>query len=213
MIKLKINLQSLVRPKIFWPSIIILSVTCFSLYIFMEKEKTLRMVKEAELTRTIEAKKIVEKNLTEARKEIVSRDEQIKLVLDKLEKEITARKKMEVELVGMVKEKKNLEAQIEEITAKLPQDSKNIELEKIIIKPVSELKGNITAYNKDQAFVLIDLGEGNDLKLGDILSVYRNDIFIGKLQVEKVEESSSAAVILDPWKNVEFKEGDVAKRI
>lgn len=213
MIKLKINLRSLARPKIFWPSIIILSATCFSLYIFMEKEKTLRMAKETELMRTIEAKKIVEKNLTEAQKEIVSKDEQIKLVLDKLEKEMTVRKEIEVELVSMVKEKKNLEAQIEEIIAKLPEGSKNIELEKIIIKPVSELKGNITAYNKDQSFVLIDLGVGNDLKLGDILSVYRNDIFIGKLQVEKAEENNSAAVILDPWKSIEFKEGDVVKRI
>ncbi|MFH1691797.1 MAG: hypothetical protein ABIC68_04425 [Candidatus Omnitrophota bacterium] len=209
----KVNLNALVRPKFFWLSIIILSLISLSFCILMEKEKSLRMVKETELTRMVEAKKIVEKNLTEARKEIVSKDEQIKLVLDKLEKETTARKEMEVELVSVVKEKKNLEAQIEEAIAKLPQDSKNIELEKIIIKPMTELRGEITVYNKDQAFVLIDLGEGNDLKLGDILSVYHDDVFIGKLQVEKIEENSSAAVILDPWKSVEFKEGDAVKRI
>ncbi len=207
---LKINLQSLVRPKIFWPSIIILLIACLSLYILKEKEKSLRIAKELELQQTVEAKKVVENNLADTKKEIISKDEQIKLTLDKLEKEISARKEAETQLLVVTKEKQALETKVEEITAALPG---KIELEKIVIKTTHELIGKVLAFDKEHAFVVVDLGSGNNLKLGDILSVYRNDKFIGKVQVEKVEEKSAAADILSPWKNVEFKENDAVKKL
>ena len=206
----KINLNTLVKPKVFWTSIIILLVICFTLYAQKEKEKSLRIAKESELQQTVEAKKVVENNLVDAKKEIVAKDEQIKLSLDKLEKEITSRKEAETQLLSVTKEKQVLEARVEKLTATLP---KQIELEKIVIKTTHELVGKVLAFDKDHAFVVVDLGSGNNLKLGDILSAYRNDKFIGKVQVEKVEEKSAAAAILSPWKNVEFKESDVVKKL
>ncbi len=206
----KINLNTLVKPKVFWPTIIILLALCFTFYTQKEKEKSIRISKETELLTTIEAKKVVENKLTEADKQIAARDEQIKLTLDKFEKEVTARKDLEAQLVTVVKEKQDLAMQIEELAAKLP---KNIELEKIVIKTSTGLKGKILSYDKDNNFVVTDLGSQNNLKLGDILSVYRNDVFIGRVQIEKFEGTSSAAVVLSPWKNVEFKENDVVKKL
>ncbi len=206
----KISLNSLVKPKIFWPSVIILLALCLTFYAQKEKEKSIRIDKETELLRTVEAKKVVENKLTEAEKQITARDEQIKLTLDKLEKEITARKDIEVQLVTVIKEKQDLAMQIEKLAAKLP---KNIALEKIVIKTSMGLKGKILSYDKDNTFVITDLGSQNNLKLGDILSVYRDDVFIGRVQIEKFEGTSSAAVVLSPWKNVEFKENDVVKKL
>ena len=206
----KINLNTLVKPKVFWPSIIILLVICFTLYAQKEKEKSLRIAKESELQQTVEAKKVVENNLVDAKKEIVAKDEQIKLSLDKLEKEITSRKEAETRLLLVTKEKQALEAKVEELTVLLP---KQIELEKIVIKTTHELIGKVLAFDKKHAFVVVDLGSGNNLKLGDILSAYRNDKFIGKVQVEKVDEKTAAAAILSPWKNVEFKESDMVKKL
>ena len=136
----KINLNTLVKPKIFWPTIIILLALCFTFYAQKEKEKSIRIAKEIELLRTVEAKKVAENKLTEAEKQIAARDEQIKISLDKLEKEVSARKDIEAQLVAVVKEKQDLAMQIEELAAKLP---KNIELEKIVIKSSSGLKGKI----------------------------------------------------------------------
>ena len=206
----KANLNALVRPKIFWPTMVILLTLCVTFYMQKEKEKSIRIAKETELLRTVEAKKVVENKLTEAEKQIAARDEQAKLTLDKLENEVTARKDLEAQLVTVVKEKQDLTMQIKELAAKLP---KNIELEKIVIKTSTGLKGKILSYNKDNNFVVTDLGSQNNLKLGDILSVYRNDVFIGRIQIEKFEGTSSAAVVLSPWKNVEFKENDVVKKI
>lgn len=208
----KINLNSLVVPKIFWPGMIILLAVCIAFYGQKEKEKSLRIAKEGELLRTIEAKRGVENKLTEAEKQIIARDQEIKLALDQLEKEITARKDLEVQLVTVVQEKQNLTAQIEELTAKLSQP-KPIELEEIVVKTSPELKGKILSYDREHMFIAIDLGNQNNLELGDVLSVYRDDLFLGKVQVEKLEETTCAAVILDPWKNVEFKENDMVKKL
>lgn len=207
---LKAKLQSLVKPKVFWSSITILVILCVGLYILKEKERSLRIAKELELTRTIEAKKVVEDNLIEAKKEITARDEQIKLTLDKLEKEMAARKQAETQLLAMSKEKQVLEAKVEGLAAVLP---KNIELERIVIKSKGELAGKVLTFDKEHSFVAIDLGSKNNLKLGDVLSLYRNDKFIGRAQVEKIEEKTAAAVILTPWKNLEFKENDVVKKL
>ena len=206
----KVNLNALVRPKIFWPAMVIFLTLCVTFYMQKEKEKSMRIAKETELLRTVEAKKVVENKLTEAEKQIVARDGQIKLALDKLEKEVTARIDLEAQLVTVVKEKQGLAAQIEELAAKLP---KTMELEKIVIKTTTGLKGKILSYDKGNNFVVTDLGSQNNLKLGDILSVYRNDVFIGRVQIEKFERTNSAAVVLPSWKNVEFKENDVVKKL
>ncbi len=208
----KVKLNSLVRPKFFWPSLIILLGICITFYGQKEKEKSLRIAKEADLMRTIEAKRAVENKLTEAEKQITARDQEIKLALDQLEKEIAARKDLEVQIVTVVQEKQNLTAQIEDLTAKLSQPEP-IDLEGIVIKTSPELKGKILSYDREQTFIIIDLGSQSHLKLSDVLSVYRDDVFIGKVQVEKLEETTSAAVVLNLWKNVEFKENDVVKKL
>lgn len=204
------KLQSLVRPKVFWSSIIILLILSASLYILKEKEKSLRIYTEKELSKTVEAKKVVENNLTAAKKEISAKDEQISIALDKLEGEVTARRDIEAQLVLVTKEKIGLEVKVKELTAALP---KNVELEKIVVKSTQELTGKVLTLDKEHGFIVVDLGNDNNLKLGDVLSVYRDNQFIGKAQVEKIEEKSSAAVILSDWQNTEFKENDTVKRL
>lgn len=214
---LKVRLQSMVKPKVFWPSVIILLALCITLYTFKEKEKSLRIATQVQLSKTITEKKVVENNLVEAKEEIVvkdkeiaTRDEQIKLILDKLEKETIARKEAEVQLIVVIKEKTAMEEQVAGLAAALP---KTIELENIVVKAIRELTGRVLSFDKENTFVVIDLGSRDDLKLGDILSVYRDDKFIGKVQVEKVREETSAAAILTPWRNVEYKESDEVRKL
>jgi uncharacterized membrane protein YhiD involved in acid resistance len=118
----KVNLHSLVRPKVFWPSIIILLILCVILYALKEKEQSLRISTQKDLSKTTEEKKVVENSLQEAKKEITAKDQQIKIILYKLEGETAARKETEARLNLVMEEKKVLEAKLEEI---------NIELEKI----------------------------------------------------------------------------------
>ena len=222
---LKIDLKSLNKPKIIYAAIVILLIASISFYFLKEKEKRLRIATQNQLTQTTEEKKLVENKLTEIvlakeqvegelasekeksstlKKELDDKEQQIKTTLDRLEREITARKKVEVQLMIALKEKENLEAKVR---------NPAIELEKIVIKPGSVTTGKIIMVNKEYAFVVVNLGSQHNVKVGDALSVYRNDEFIGKVQIERADEKMSAAAVLPDWQNVEFKENDIVKTI
>ena len=226
---LKIDLQALNKPKIIYPALVILLIASVTFYVLKEKERSLRIYTQKQLTQTTEEKRIVEGKLVETvkakdaveteltsekeksltlKKELEDKEQQIKVTLDRLEREITARKKAEAQLMITLKEKENLEVKVKNL-----KEAPTIELEKIVIKPGSVITGKITMVNKEYAFVVVNLGTQHNLKAGDILSVYRNDEFIGKVQIERAEEKMSAAAVLPDWQNVEFKESDIVKTI
>lgn len=228
----KVNLKLLFKPKVFWPSsIIILLIVSSTLYIFKEKEKVLRISIQKQLTKTVEEKKVVEnilagtisaKKLVEEelvaekertlalQKEVKEKKHQIEVTLDKLKKEIITRREAEGRLLMVMKEKSILEIKLRELT-KAP---KIIELEKIVVEPVPTpvSVGKILKVYKEFAFVVVDLGKVNNLELGDVLAVYRNEEFVGKVLVEKVENEMSAAAILSDRRDFEFRENDVVKK-
>ena len=226
---LKIDLRSLNKPKIIYATLVVLLIASITFYVIKEKERKLRIYTQQQLTQTVEEKKKVENKLTETvkakeqvegelasekekfltlKKELEDKEQQIRTTLDRLEREITARKKAEAQLMITLKEKENLEAKVKDLKA-----APTIELEKIVIKPGSVITGKITMVNKEYAFVVVNLGTQHNLKAGDILSVYRNDEFIGKVQIERAEGKMSAAAVLPDWQNVEFKEDDIVKAI
>lgn len=227
---LKLRPNSLVRPKIFWPSIMILLIVSITFYIFKEEEKSLRIQTQKQLAETIMEKKAVENEFIitlrakdilqeqlstekeksyELEKVVEEKVRRIKLVLDKLEKEIIARREAEIQLIVAMQEKRILGEKVREII----MASRDVELEKIVVKAAPMLGGKILTVDKEHAFIVVNLGRANNLRLGTILSVYRNDEFIGRVQVEKVEEQVSAAAILLEWQDIEFKENDQVREI
>lgn len=226
---LKIGLKSLNKPKIIYSILIILLIASVTFYVLKEKEKKLRIHTQQQLTQEIEEKKRVENKLVETqrakeqldselvsekeksqtlKKELEDKDQQIEAALDRVEREIAARKKAEAQLMIALKEKDILEAKVRNL-----KETPTIELEKIVIKPGSAITGKIIMVNKEYAFVVLNLGSLHNIKVGDILSVYRNEEFIGKVKIERTEERMSAASILPDWQNIEFKENDAVKAI
>jgi len=67
--------------------------------------------------------------------------------------------------------------------------------------------------NREYDFIVADLGRGDNVKLGDVLSVYRNEKFIARVQVERLEENICAAAVLPGWQNVEFNESDEVREV
>ncbi|MDD3374288.1 MAG: hypothetical protein PHY73_01010 [Candidatus Omnitrophica bacterium] len=69
--------------------------------------------------------------------------------------------------------------------------------------------GEIISVNDDNNFVIIDLGEETGIKIGDQLTVYRDDEYIGELEVIQVRKDISAADIIKI--SVPLKAGDIVK--
>jgi hypothetical protein len=217
----KIDLKLILKSKLFFGVVIIfLSITSAFFYTLKEKERKIKIFTQKQLIRTIESKKIVENNLTETikakeavtsalKKELEEKENRITQTLDKLEKEVTARREAEAQLIIAIREKRALEVKVK----KFSDISKTIELEKIIIKALPELTGRVLASNKEHGFIVVNMGKSDNLKIGDILSVYRDNEFIGRAQVERVSEKISAAAVLPDWQDAEFKENDEVKII
>jgi len=223
--------KSLVESKFFRSALIVLLlITSITYYILNKKEKTLRIYTQEELSKTIVKKRFIENKLedtiiakktvqkelnTEKRKrfaletEIEEKEEQIRLSLSRLQKEIVARRETEAQLVITMKEKGILEAKISKLTKKTGV----FELERIVVKTTPVLVGRVLMVNREYDFIVADLGRGDNVKLGDVLSVYRNEKFIARVQVERLEENICAAAVLPGWQNVEFNESDEVREV
>jgi len=225
------SLKLLVESKFFRSALIVLLlITSITYYILNKKEKTLRIYTQEELSKTIVKKRFIENKLedtiiakktvqkelnTEKRKrfaletEIEEKEEQIRLSLSRLQKEIVARRETEAQLVITMKEKGILEAKISKLTKKTGA----FELERIVVKTTPILVGRVLMVNREYDFIVADLGRGDNVKLGDVLSVYRNEKFIARVQVERLEENICAAAVLPGWQNVEFNESDEVREV
>ncbi|MBF0532026.1 MAG: hypothetical protein HQL23_02895 [Candidatus Omnitrophica bacterium] len=59
--------------------------------------------------------------------------------------------------------------------------------------------GKVVSINKENNFVIVDIGESAGIKTGDSLSVYRDQQYIARLEVIQVRKDISAADIKDQW--------------
>lgn len=62
--------------------------------------------------------------------------------------------------------------------------------------------GRIVSINEENNFVIVDIGEGSGISLGDGLSVYRDSEYVARLEVIQVRKDISAADIKDQWSKV-----------
>lgn len=97
-----------------------------------------------------------------------------------------------------------LTKQVEELEAK-----KEVELDKIVVKPGAEAEGKVLVVNKEFNFIVVSAGNNKGLTPGVVLSIFRDGKFVAKAQVEKVYETMSAANIIAD--GAEIREGDIAK--
>lgn len=227
----QVGLNSFIRPGLVWPVLILLLFSATVLYVLKEKEKIWRRSTQNILAQVFEAKTLVEDRLKATAKakekieeafaverekslalerELEERDRQAALALERVEQEMSLRREAEAQLIALMEDKNSLEVRLKELTA-IPE---TVELQTIVIqKSAPPSAGRITSVYRDPGFVVVNLGWKNDLKIGDVLSVYRHEEFIGKLRVEKVKEDMSAAFILPEWQDVEFQENDDVKAI
>jgi DNA repair exonuclease SbcCD ATPase subunit len=71
-----------------------------------------------------------------------------------------------------------------------------------------ELSGKVVALNKAWNFVVLDVGEQNQLVEGVDLTVYRGDSLIGKVRTVSVDAETAIADILPEWSKSEIQVGD-----
>ncbi|MCX5714862.1 MAG: hypothetical protein NT033_08725 [Candidatus Omnitrophica bacterium] len=100
-----------------------------------------------------------------------------------------------------------------------PEKENSVELPPIVVRPKQEtspvhempiaLIGKVMALNKDNNFVIVDLGEDSGVKLGDTFKAYRDGKAIANLEVIQCRRSISACDIKND--TTPIKVGDIVK--
>ena len=101
-----------------------------------------------------------------------------------------------------------LKQQIESVRSGKPMEaeSESVELPAIVVKPSTQMNqqeltpgarrgGSILAVNRDNNFVIVDLGQASGIKAGDKLRVFRDGKNVGNVEVIQVRQDISACDI------------------
>ena len=87
-----------------------------------------------------------------------------------------------------------------------------VELERIVVSRSdrNDIQGRVVSIHPDWHFIVVDLG-WNQVKIGDMVSVFRNDKLLAKAKVERVQEDLAAATVLSEWQPSEVQINDLVK--
>ena len=140
------------------------------------------------------------------------------------EKNSTLEKRFDV-MEALLKDKMALAENIKTRTEAAPQKMKDesVELPPITVRPpqpaVSATKsrseqadtgvfrGKIVALNRDNNFVVVDIGQDSGVSVGDTFQVYRDNKLIAKLETIQVRQNIAACDIKDEFSSVRVGDG------
>ncbi len=90
--------------------------------------------------------------------------------------------------------------------------SSPVQLEKIVVSDpgAAELRGRVLSVHQSWNFVVVDLG-WDRVRIGDTISIVRNEQVVAKAKVERVQEQVCAATVLPEWNTAEVHVNDAAQ--
>lgn len=101
------------------------------------------------------------------------------------------------------------EAQIaSEVPGGIPGKSK-VELDKIVVNPDEGTRGRILSIDKEAEFIVCNMGSKQGIKIGDVLSVYRGEEYLGDVRVSRVQEELAAADVIPPFSSRKARKNDI----
>ncbi len=183
--------------------------------------KDLVMERETRKKLADEVKKLRDENISLKRELIMANNDKIKLqdkLKDAIERKVELEKTVS-EVKNVLKEKILLFSELENQFAKAVEDkraykseeSASVELPPIVVKSEgigSILRGEILAVNKNDNFVIIDLGENAGVKPGMEFNIIREGNAIGRIKVIETRREISAADIEKLSPRYFIREGD-----
>ena len=157
----------------------------------------------------------VKKQLEEA---VAAKDKAAKMV-DEGSKETKARiTELEAKLTKEINQKLALENELKALKQQGPvvmsggkpldvqtaqenvaKDLEEVNLEKIVVVPDGIPEGRVLSVDIDTEFVIVNLGEKDGIKQGNLLSVYRGKEYLGDIRITRVQPEMSAADLVPPF--------------
>lgn len=153
----------------------------------LDLEKGLREEVKAENT-TLKEQLMTEKQTGDALKEEIA----------KSQKELEA---LRIEL----EKQKSACVSLEEAT---PDASLEQSTEATTIQADPDLEGRVLSVNQENNFIVFNLGSSHGISEGTIMSMYRDDQYLGDIRVSRTQDKMSVADLIEPLSSKDVKEDD-----
>lgn len=87
-----------------------------------------------------------------------------------------------------------------------------VQLERIVVTDPAAptLQGRVISVHRDWNFVVVDLG-WNAVKIGETVSIFRDDQLLAKARIDRVQEGVCAATVLPEWQSAEIQANDLVR--
>lgn len=94
------------------------------------------------------------------------------------------------------------------------EEGKQVELEPIVISSSQMPAGRVLSVDKENEFLILNLGEKDGLKPGFLMSIYRGNDYLGDVKISRVQPEMSAADFIPPFSSQKVRKDDhvVAKK-
>lgn len=200
-------------------------------YLAKEREAEHRMYVEESLLRATRAKQMMEKELGTYKEKAAVLEHQV-IALQRTNRFTVVRLRgLERKFMGLRKDfakiqtvKESLESEVTWLKGRVQEagvekgeasvrSAQEVDLGQIVVSATPSLEGKVLAVNQPYQFVVVDLGDRQNLTVGTVLSIYREKDFIGRIQVEEVRETIAACRILPEWTRKDIQEDDFVKEL
>ncbi len=147
-----------------------------------------------------------------------AKDQELQRTVERLAQEGQTVHQLEEKLTAMQRQFNLLQGELavtlDDQHAAAPSDRQAVQLERVIVTQTGAseppLQGRVVSVHSEWQFVVINLG-WDVVKVGDEVSIYRNDQMLGKARVERVQEQVSAVTLLPDWSKAEIQVDDAVR--
>jgi septal ring factor EnvC (AmiA/AmiB activator) len=150
---------------------------------------SMKIVLEKSISRLQEDKAEIERKLAQSETVIQNRLDDVLQLKEEMGKASTTTQEQEVMLPPIIVNGSSSEAKVDQAGVKV--------------------SGEIVSVNQENNFVIVSLGEKSGIGIGDRLSVYRGDAYVGEIEIIQVRTDISAADIKK--QSMPLQPGDIIK--
>ena len=181
----------------------------------VERQLTERLAKRTESEALLQQQRQHNQEITDA---LTQKTTQLNDTVGRLGQQTRAVRELEGRLAAMERQVGQLQGELSlalQRVSSAPSGghaAASIQLERVIIggdTPAGP-QGRVVSIDTDWDFVVFDLG-WDTVKVGDTISIVRNDQVLAKARVERVQQDVAAAALLPDWEHAKIQINDVVQ--
>jgi hypothetical protein len=153
----------------------------------------------------------LEKNLSESEQKLSSLQEKLDTALAEKQKIETTHQDLLTKYQQLQQQlgiSEPLSENISTSATPAPAPTQEVSLDKIVVNPPGESRGQVISVDTETEFVIVSLGERDGVRKNAILSIYRADKYLGDVKVTRVLPEMSAADFVPPLTSQAIQKDD-----